>query len=230
MVPFTPPGFQVPAFNCPHCEAYSQQVWLYFQQAFQVGKGPPQGLGDMLVSMGMVVHNDSLYSDLNVALCCQCKKYSIWYQKQMIFPNQGSVPLPNSDLPDEIRQDYEEARSIVEFSPRGAAALLRLAIQKLCKHLGGSGKDLNHDIKFLVQKGLPVQVQQALDIVRVIGNEGVRPGQTDLNDDPGIAQTLFSLVNIIAEKMITEPKQIASLYLSPPQGKRQQIQMRDSSP
>src|SRR5690348_4056488 len=92
---------------------------------------------------------------------------------------------------------------IYSRSPRGAAALLRLAIQKLCIELGEPGKNLNTDIGSLFRKGLPVTVQQALDAVRVIGNEAVHPGQIDFADTPEITGTLFNLVNFIAEKMIS---------------------------
>jgi hypothetical protein len=51
----------------------------------------------------------------------------------MIEPNIGGVPFPNNDLPEDIKNDYIEARDILNKSPRGSSALLRLAIQKLCK-------------------------------------------------------------------------------------------------
>jgi hypothetical protein len=106
--------------------------------------------------------------------------------------------------------------------------LLRLCIQKLCVVLGEAGKNINEDIKALVQKGLPEKVQQALDIVRVVGNNAVHPGQINLDDDPAIAMQLFGLVNLITEIMISQPKHVAQLYQSVvPQSQRDAIDRRD---
>lgn len=145
----------------------------------------------------------------------------------MVYPDRGPAPAPNPEMPNEVKPDYEEAASILSRSPRGAAALLRLAIQKLCFHLGGGGKNINDDIKMLVEKGLPSQVQQALDVVRVTGNNAVHPGQIDANDVE-IAASLFPLVNVIVEYMIELPNRIGGLYNALPDGAKQAIAKRDS--
>jgi hypothetical protein len=207
MIPYKFPKYKQPAFNCPHCGAYSDQKW-FTACRFNVGH---LGLADIV----------------ELAECTYCENYSIWYKKQMVYPYSKNALLPNFDLPDDIKADYEEARSIVSLSPRGAAAILRLAIQKLCKHLGEKGKDLNTDIGELVKKGLPPRIQQALDIVRVIGNNAVHPGQIDLNDDPETAEKLFELVNLIADVMITQPKTIDKLYEKIPPGQKEAIENRD---
>ena len=72
------------------------------------------------------------------------------------------VHRPTSTFRFDVRRDYEEASAILDASPRGAAALLRLAIEKLCKELGENGRDLNADIASLVRKGLDPRVQKAL--------------------------------------------------------------------
>jgi hypothetical protein len=176
--------------------------------------------------------NRSVDHDLHnlfVSSCYNCNKVSVWLHNRMLWPENYDVAQANPDLPQEIQADYNEAAAILNSSPRGAAALLRLAIQKLCKHLGERGDNINADIASLVRKGLDQRLQQALDVVRVIGNEAVHPGTIDLRDNRTIAESLFKLVNLIAEKMISEPKHVEELFNSLPEGVRQAIGRRDSS-
>jgi hypothetical protein len=51
------------------------------------------------------------------------------------------LPLRSPDLPPHIVADYNEARDILQRSPRAASALIRLAIQKPCAR--ESGENLN---------------------------------------------------------------------------------------
>lgn len=165
--------------------------------------------------------------NVNISECYNCKKQAIWVHRNMVFPFERLGPSPNADLPVEIARDFEEARCIFGASPRGAAALLRLAIQKLCAHLGERGKNIDDDIASLVKKGLNPLVQQSLDVVRVIGNEAVHPGVIDLRDDDSSAKRLFDLVNIVAEQMITHPKSVQEIYAKLPATKLDAIQRRD---
>jgi hypothetical protein len=164
-----------------------------------------------------------------ISICFNCKRIAIWAHDRLVFPPMKTGPLPNADLPLEIRRDVEEARGIVELSPRGAAALLRLAIQKLCAHLGEKGKNIDDDIASLVKKGLNPLVQQSLDVVRVIGNEAVHPGVIDLRDDRAAAERLFDLVNIVAEQMITHPRSVQKMYAKLPTSKIDAIERRDGN-
>ncbi len=128
---------------------------------------------------------------------------------------------------EDVKRDFDEAAAILGRSPSGGAALLRLCIQKLCAHLGDPGKSLNENIGALVAKGLGKEVQQALDIVRVIGNNAVHPGEFDLKDDTVTASTLFDLANLIANEMITRPRQLEESYNKLPKNSREAIDRRD---
>lgn len=139
------------------------------------------------------------------------------------------MPPAHEDMPSECLPEYQEARDIVAVSPRAAAALLRLAVQKLVVVLGEKGKNINDDIGKLVEKGLPKQVQQALDFCRVVGNNAVHPGEIELNDTPEIAHNLFNMLNYIVEDRISRPRHIESLYNQLPDGARKAIENRDGN-
>jgi hypothetical protein len=135
----------------------------------------------------------------------------------MVYPDHGKAPPANPDTPENVLNLYNEAASIASKSPRAAAALIRLAVQVLCVHLGEPGKNLNDDIGKLVEKGLRPMVQKSLDAVRVTGNNAVHPGQIDV-DDPQVVALLFSLLNIIVEQMISVPNEVDSIYNALPAG------------
>jgi hypothetical protein len=170
-----------------------------------------------------------LVPPIKFVICAHCGEYSVWHEKdlKMLYPDATGVQPPNSDMNKDIQDDYLEAASILQRSPRGAAALVRLCIQKLCKQLGESGDNINNDIKNLVAKGLPPEIQKSLDIVRVIGNNAVHPGQIDLKDDMVTAAKLFELVNIITYDRITRPKELEELYDALPKSSKNAIDKRD---
>lgn len=206
----TAPTYRAKAYTCPYCETFSRQMWLNLYWNTELGH--------------------EVFGPIMIALCDHCNSITVWYQKKMIVPSAGGIEPANPDLPEEIQDDYREAALIVNQSPRGAAALLRLCIQKLCVQLGEKGKNINNDIAELVKNGLPVQIQRALDIVRVIGNEAVHPGVLDIKDDRETATQLFRLINLIAYERITRPKEIDALYEKLPQCKRDGIDKRDGKP
>lgn len=203
-------------FNCPNpqCEAYSRQQWYMHIGGFSHPK-PAVGYFKLW------------FPNISIAKCDKCNSSSIWVEKQLIFPESYGAPAPSPEMSDEIKADYEEAQAVFSKSPRGAAALLRLAIQKLTVELGESGDNLNNDIGELVKKGLPVPIQKALDGVRVIGNHAVHPGQIDVDDNPDIALSLFTLVNLIVENMITKMKRVNDMYELLPDAVKEQIERRD---
>lgn len=212
------PQFASSAFHCPRCGVYADQQW-----SLVTASGHQNGI---------LLKTDAFHSNdidgLAFSYCSHCKQISIWCYGSLVFPKSIFVGSPNEDLPEDIKKDYLEAASILQDSPRGAAALLRLCIQKLCKELGQKGKNLNADIGRLVESGLPADIRKAMDLLRVTGDNAVHPGVIDLNDDPGTAAKLFDLVNFIAEKMVSEPKRLNAFYNEiMPQGAKDAITRRD---
>lgn len=208
---YVPPTYTATAFNCPHCGAFAHQQWSKVAgHAGWDGSGGYSWLGS-----------------IHASVCERCGNFALWRGEQLFYPPSYVTPIPSDDMPENVKDDYEEARSIFNQSPRGAAALLRLAIQKLMKELGETGKDLNNDIGNLVKKGLSERIQQALDVVRVIGNNAVHPGEINIDDNPDTALNLFKLINLIVEHMITQPKEVSELFESLPEGAKEAISKRD---
>lgn len=254
---YVSPSIAETAFNCPHCRALAKQSWFKLaanqhdkdelpqrfsengiDQSVLKAMEPEQrerlliwfdrvrtGIPTIEKNKGRYYYFDIF--NMNVSQCFNCNKISVWIGSVLAWPASGDAPLPNPDLSDDVRLDFEEAGRILNLSPRGAAALLRLALQKLCKELGQKGENINADIAVLVEKGLDVRVQQALDVVRVIGNQAVHPGQIDLRDDRPTAEKLFGLVNLIADIMISQPKHIAAMFDGLPEQARKAIEKRD---
>jgi Domain of unknown function (DUF4145) len=250
------PSIREAAFDCPHCGAYTSQTWYDLSAAAVSSESRTPVLPDKdfleLIHKDKEIPADVIklhelwlsgavflrrfeegkYLNLNVynvnlTRCFTCGKYAVWIHDGLVYPAAIEGPSANPDLPENVRVDYEEAGRILNVSPRGSAALLRLAIQKLCAALGEKGKNIDDDIASLVKKGLSPLVQQALDAVRVIGNEAVHPGTLDLKDDRDTATKLFDLVNIIAEQMISNPKHVKEIYEKIPEDKRKAIERRD---
>lgn len=218
MKKFEIPEFKKEAFNCPNCSAYAKHDWTH-QEVDETA-------GTFYREYGK--KNHSVFY-IYLCKCSYCGYISFWYKEKLIYPLQSIAEPPIDGIPDDIRELYNEASSILELSPKGACAILRLALQKLCNRLAGvdeKGK-IDSAIKKLVENGLPSKLQKAMDTVRIVGDEAVHPGEIMIDDNKQLAVAMFSLINIIIEKMIIEPKEIDSLYNMMPEHKIEGINNRD---
>lgn len=222
------PEFLKKSFNCPYCGNLAQQEWLdilslgkiQMVKEYLLGGKPRRKYKPVYIS-------HDIEHVIKFSICQNCKEAAVWYGGELIYPliPTHSLPEPHKDLPDELREDYEEARRVFIESPRSAAALLRLIVEKLVELSGGKGKNLTERIHHLFkEKRLPKDIARALHIVRLIGNNAVHPGSLDVNDNVNIVLKLFTVVNIIAEYLLEKGNStIEELYESLPDDKKKLI-------
>jgi len=127
------------SFTCPHCGAIAKQDWWFTDWRNRYLNENPD------------------YHPLRIGTYQHCNESTLWVLDKLFYPDNGNAPFPNPEMPDSVKKLYLEASAVHTKSPRGAAALLRLAIQILAKELRESGKNINTDIGNLVKKGLPDQ-------------------------------------------------------------------------
>jgi hypothetical protein len=119
------------------------------------------------------------------------------------------------------------AATIVNSRTRSAAVTLNvIPVRRIHRRTSLSPGNPKSD-SFVSIIPLDMRVQQALDVLRIVGNEAVHPGQIDLRDNRETAESLFRLFNLIVDKMISEPKHIAEIYGSLPPEKLKGIEERD---
>ena len=129
------------------------------------------------------------------------KKYTEIFSRRII-PDVLSKNFPNY-IPDNILNDYKEACSIVELSPKASATLSRRCLQGMIRDFWGIQKDkLFNEISELKTK-VPILTWEAIDSLRKIGNIGAHM-EKDVNVivevEPAEAATLIALI----ESLLTE--------------------------
>jgi hypothetical protein len=207
------PAYLKTGFHCPNCGAYALQLWSALRYFNKRANGLTEVPG------------------FSVAQCDHCNQFSVWREEEMFYPLAKGGVTPHEDMPSNVQKIYDEAREVAAVSRRSAAALLRLTLQVLIDDLVEGSGTINNKIADLVRRGLDPQVQKAMDTLRIAGNEAAHPGTIDfdLDADDDLVHSLFGLVNIIVEQVITRPKHIDSLLKRMPADKVAAIAKRDAT-
>lgn len=203
-----------PQIKCPYCHVFAQQdVHSHHFEQDVKGSGIHGGI--------------EITSRFEFRRCSNCGGKFFYENGELRYP-EPEVVAPKADMPEDVKNLFEEAASICHRSPRAACALLRLAIEKLCDQLGATSETVSQKIASLVKRGLSEELQKALDVVRVVGNNAVHPGQICFDvDDESTARMLFTLLNIITQRLVSEPATIRTLYEGLPEAAKQHVKKRD---
>lgn len=144
--------------------------------------------------------------------CPECENISViasnlgnYYEKSfvsLIHPHSAARQFPEY-IPSPIREDYEEAYSILKLSPKTSATLARRCLQGMIRDFWKIRKSkLANEINELKNKVTPSQ-WKAIDSLRSIGNIGAHM-EKDVNSivdvEPNETEKLLKLIELLIAK------------------------------
>jgi hypothetical protein len=128
-------------------------------------------------------------------------------------------PTPK-ELPDHIKEDYEEACMVMPVSNKASAALSRRCLQAILRGQGYMQKDLAKQIDALLAesdptKAIPTALRQSVDAIRSFGNFSAHPvtDQTTLQIiavDPGEAEWCLEILEEMFDHYYVRPAIVAA--------------------
>jgi len=226
------PVYGLEAFKCPHCMAYAQQKWwrLSTREHYDHFNNYSHS------SYELVDFTSNEKYGLAFCDCTVCHKKTIWLDRKVVYPQHSSIEAPKDLMPLEVKELYEEARAVFPISPKSSAALLRLGLETLLPYLGADKKineknaKINTMIAQLVRERKVIgRVIQAMDYLRVTGNDAVHPGVLDKQgkDDAEVSIKLFKILNYIVTETLENDAMVDEVYKDLPDNITEGILNRD---
>jgi hypothetical protein len=109
---------------------------------------------------------------------------------------------------EESAEDFEEAAAILNKSPDGAAALMRICIQNMLPLLKQEGRELDDNISSLVRKGIEVEIQQSMDALQVLRKTPFQQSHNRFNEDRETATKFVKLLNGILQRRMLKNREL----------------------
>ncbi|WP_404333389.1 DUF4145 domain-containing protein [Sphingomonas sp. MMS12-HWE2-04] len=212
------------SFYCPHCgiaQIITDKAFSRFANTVHVGKFaemvPPDKAEHLHVSGTVVSCANPACMRLTVDVALSSGRYVGGYAKfiedstfvsKRLYPGAVGKPFPDH-VPAPMFEDYQEAWSIIELSPKSSATLARRCLQGMIRDFCGIKKRTLYDeieaLRLLANedrlpRGVDADTIEAMLALKDVGNIGAHMSEIDgvvLEVDPGEAQKLLSLIEML---------------------------------
>ena len=193
------------SFTSPHCQTFSKHAPLPV-----ISEISPNA---RVIDIKIPFHDKEIGfwdfakpingTHLCMTQCPQCGAYCLLEYGELVWPKPIGIPA-SEHMPEAVKKPYSEAQKVLHDSPWAACILLRIALERLCDYLGGTGANLFKRIESLC---LNASEQAIWDAIRKAGNAAAHENADRLfeyrdNMKPNIAITLSKLINLIVESHV----------------------------
>lgn len=107
--------------------------------------------------------------------CPNCRKLVLEVAGKISYPTGSGISAVDC-MPQEAKEVFEEAQSIINLSPRAACAMLRICVERMVNASGAEGGNLDRKINSL---GLPATMASVAHACRLVGNDAVHNNAID---------------------------------------------------
>lgn len=230
-MPSHPPKHREASFDCPRCGVFTSQEWADLRTPAQ----QPFADSDARVRRGSNGSTFLVPMHWTASKCFVCEDWSVWRDRSLIYPPEMAMDQPHEDMPESVRELYNEARAVVGISRRAGAALARGSLERLLKTLDPDAGRVSLDERIArMAERVSASLWQLLTALRHIGNKSLHvddePDEAVTvflgDEDAGISELLFAAVNDLVDELITRPKRAAAIYSKLPNGIRQAAEQK----
>lgn len=203
------------AYICPQCGVGVPDIYDAIRT---------QGVGfNYRQSVTSLSNSEQRDLEVVMMLCPNCENKSYWINgisethssvRSQIFPKSRAKKFPDY-IPMQLIEDYEEAYSILELSPKASATLSRRCLQGIIRNFHDvKPGTLNNEINQL-KDIIPKSQYEVLHSLRKLGNIGAH-----LEEDVSLiieikadeAEKLIKLIEYLFEKWYIEQKETEDLF------------------
>lgn len=207
-------------FTCPYCGmvmAVNSNTHEYQLPSFESSRGCSYPNG--------IARYDSSTIAIHFYQCPNCDSFTVFAEgvgeavkdiNTIIKPKSSARQFPEY-VPQQIRNDYEEACAILHLSPKASATLSRRCLQGMIRDFWGITKGtLNAEINALKDQ-IPADLWTAIDSLRQLGNIGAhmeKDTSVIVDIDPDEAQRLVSLIELLIKEWYINREERRNLFSS----------------
>lgn len=161
--------------------------------------------------------------ELDYYKCPNCSAYTLSVKgigedvatiNTLIKPNSLARQYPEY-IPQQIRNDYEEACAILYLSPKSSATLARRCLQGMIHDFWGIKKDRLYDAITELKDKIPSDLWNAIDSLRQLGNIGAHM-EKDVNliidIDPDEAEKIIKLIELLMKEWYINREERKALF------------------